>query len=630
MIGYHSVPVILDACLKRLTNVDPRQALEAMKASANQDDHGLRLYRMPTPISLLEARQTDAESEMQRVGSIDARQLRTSGTLINGYAKSVAGETITYQSPYREARSALLVRTEDGLDTVSWDTAAVPEEAGEQTISFFWLAGIDASAEGRVFDLLVNGERWFSFRSPFETDTSFRIRGRDGATLSFRATHTDQFNDLFGFMFLTLPANKVPPGESLQLGVRGEAAGTRDWYMTFQYVLSSKLSVNNVYGLIADFDLVHQLVRIDLEHLTDPTDATVQIGNRRPEKIKLRFGYNSLLVTAPIVDADTPTVVTLDYSGGPTVQTEFLLRPVRPFSYIPTDLERESVSKTLEYAYDDWCIAQLADELDEEDDVSTFSERAAFYRNVFDPSTGFMRGRLADGSWKEPFSPRFTSHRQDDYTEGNAWQYSWSVPHDVRGLIELMGGREAFIAKLDELFGQSSTLEGTAPPDVSGLIGQYAHGNEPSHHIAYLYAYAGAPWKTQERVRQIISSLYDVSPEGLPGNEDCGQMSAWYILSAIGFYPVNPADGTYVIGTPRFDRVTFQLDGGRQFNVEAPGVSETNMYIQTARLNGRPLDRCYITHAEITNGGSLVFIMGATPNRSWAASEVAAPPSMAR
>jgi predicted alpha-1,2-mannosidase len=400
--------------------------------------------------------------------------------------------------------------------------------------------------------------------------------------------------------------------------------------MTFQYALSSKLSVQNVYGLIADFDLVRQLVRIDLEHLTSPTDATVQIDDRRPEKIKLQFGYNSLLVTAPVVDIDKPTVVTLNYSDGSTVQTEFQLRPVQPFKYMPADLERESVSKTLEYAYDDWCIAQLADELNEEDDVSTFSERATFYRNVYDPSTGFMRGRLADGSWKEPFSPRFTSHRQDDYTEGNAWQYSWFVPHDVRGLIELMGGREAFIAKLDELFSQSSTLEGSAPPDVSGLIGQYAHGNEPSHHIAYLYAYAGAPWKTQERVRLIIDSLYNATPEGLSGNEDCGQLSAWYIFSAIGLYPVNPADGTYVIGTPRFERVTIQLEGGRQFTVEAPGVSETNMYIQTARLNGRPLDRCYITHDEIANGGTLVFIMGATPNRSWAASEAAAPPSMTR
>ncbi len=630
MIGYHSVPVILDAWLKGLTEVDPRLALEAMKESANQDAHGLRYYRMPTPVSLQEARKTDAESEMRRVASIDARQLRTFGTLINGYAESVAGETITYQSPYRDARSALLVRTENGLDTVTWNTAPVPEGVGEQMMSFVWLVGLDASADGRVFDLLVNGDRWFSFRTPLETDTSFRIRGRDDAALSFRATHTDQFNDLFGFMFLTLPANLVQPGEALQLSVRGEAAGTRDWYMTFQYALSSKLSVQNVYGLIADFDLVRQLVRIDLEHLTSPTDATVQIDDRRPEKIKLQFGYNSLLVTAPIVDIDKPTVVTLNYSDGSTVQTEFQLRPVQPFKYMPADLERESVSKTLEYAYDDWCIAQLADELNEEDDVNTFSERATFYRNVYDPSTGFMRGRLADGSWKEPFSPRFTSHRQDDYTEGNAWQYSWFVPHDVRGLIELMGGREAFVAKLDELFSQSSILEGSAPPDVSGLIGQYAHGNEPSHHIAYLYAYAGAPWKTQERVRQIIDSLYNATPEGLSGNEDCGQLSAWYIFSAIGLYPVNPADGTYVIGTPRFERVTIQLEGGRQFTVEAPGVSETNMYIQTARLNGRPLDRCYITHDEIANGGTLVFIMGATPNRSWAASEAAAPPSMTR
>jgi predicted alpha-1,2-mannosidase len=285
------------------------------------------------------------------------------------------------------------------------------------------------------------------------------------------------------------------------------------------------------------------------------------------------------------------------------------------------------VSKTLEYAYDDWCIAQLAGTLGEADDAFGFRQRARFYRNLFDPATGFMRGRLSDGTWKEPFAPRAASQLQDEYTEGNAWQYTWFVPHDVQGLIELMGGREAFIAKLDELFEQTSEIEG-APLDVSGLIGQYAHGNEPSHHIAYLYAYAGAPWKTQERVRQISSSLYAASPDGLAGNEDCGQMSAWYIFSVLGFYPVNPAEGIYVIGAPHCERAILDVGGGRTFTVEAPGVSATNKYVQSATLNGRPLERCYVTHEEVVAGGVLAFRMGTEPNRAWCASESAAPPSL--
>ncbi len=198
----------------------------------------------------------------------------------------------------------------------------------------------------------------------------------------------------------------------------------------------------------------------------------------------------------------------------------------------------------------------------------------------------------------------------------------------MRGLIELMGGRRAFIAKLDQLFEETSELEGAAPPDISGLIGQYAHGNEPSHHVAYLYAYAGAPWKTQERVRQITAALYDPTPEGLPGNEDCGQMSAWYILSVIGIYPVNPADGTYVIGAPQVETAIIDLGNGRSFTVKAPGVSPVNKYITSATLDGRPLDRCYITHAEIVAGGELVFEMGDRPNTAWGSGPSAAPPSM--
>jgi predicted alpha-1,2-mannosidase len=305
------------------------------------------------------------------------------------------------------------------------------------------------------------------------------------------------------------------------------------------------------------------------------------------------------------------------------------LKPPDTRGYIPADQEAESVSKTLEYAFDDWCIAQLAGKLERVSDRRFFEARANFYKNLFDPSTGFMRPRMSDGSWQTPFSPRFSQHEKGAYTEGNAWQYSWSVMHDVKGLMTLMGGPAAFVKKLDELFDQPSVIEGAnASPDISGLIGQYAHGNEPSHHIAYLYAYAGAPWKTAARANRIANSLYTTGPEGLCGNEDCGQLSAWYLLSAMGFYPVNPAEGTYVIGSPLVDRVSIDLGGERTFVVEAEGLTPANLYVTGATLNGKPLDRCWFTHADIAAGGRLRLKMGSDPNSSWATAAGSAPPSM--
>ncbi len=303
---------------------------------------------------------------------------------------------------------------------------------------------------------------------------------------------------------------------------------------------------------------------------------------------------------------------------------------LKEYGYVPSELEVESVTKTLEYAYDDWCIAQVARALGKEEDHNYFMERAGAYQKLFDAETGFMRGRLADGSWREPFDPKHSSHRvHTDYTEGNAWQHSWFVPHDVRGLIELMGGDEPFVRKLDELFSEDSNITGeNVSADITGLIGQYAHGNEPSHHIAYLYAYAGAHWKTQNRVRDILFSQYNDQPDGLCGNEDCGQMSAWYVFSALGFYPVNPAEGVYVIGCPVFETATIRLGGGKTFTVEAKGSSFTHKYIQSAELNGESMERTWIKHAEIMQGGRLVFTMGETPNRQWGADASLFPPSM--
>jgi predicted alpha-1,2-mannosidase len=298
------------------------------------------------------------------------------------------------------------------------------------------------------------------------------------------------------------------------------------------------------------------------------------------------------------------------------------LKYYKEMGYIPADLEHESVSKTLEYAYDDWCIAVMAKTLGYEDDYSYFIERAKFWMNVFDPSTSLMRPKK-NGAWLEPFDPYAVSGH---YTEANSWQYSFFVPQDVYGLKERMGGDKNFIALLDKLFTTDSGLTGWFQPDITGLIGQYAQGNEPSHHIAYLYNYAGAPWRTQKIVREIVTTLYTNRLDGLPGNEDCGQMSAWYIFSAIGFYPVSPGDNMYTIGTPLFAKTTIPLDEDKYFTVTAHNLSNENFYIQSARLNGTDYPFSFIHHRDIMNGGNLELFMGESPG-GWATDRTERPVS---
>lgn len=282
----------------------------------------------------------------------------------------------------------------------------------------------------------------------------------------------------------------------------------------------------------------------------------------------------------------------------------------RNYGYIPADLENESVSKTLEYCYDDWCIAQMAGLLGKEEDFINYSKRSLYYRNIFDVETGFMRGKLSDGTWKTPFDPLFSSHRQDEYTEGNAWQYTWFVPHDVKGLIELMGGESIFLQKLDSLFLQEVGVTGeNASSDISGLIGAYAHGNEPGHHTAYMFSMAGNPDRTAEIVRRIMTEMYHTGKDGLCGNEDCGQMSAWYVFSAMGLYPFNPAEGKYVFGSPMLDEVVINLPGNKEFIIKAENNSPKNIYVKSISLNGETIGRNYISHDELMSGGVLVFTM---------------------
>ena len=280
------------------------------------------------------------------------------------------------------------------------------------------------------------------------------------------------------------------------------------------------------------------------------------------------------------------------------------------YGYFPTDLTAvESVSSTLESVYDDYAAADMAKRMGKEEDAAYFAKRADFYKNLFDKETKFMRPRNSNGTWKTPFDPSEVAHAESkggDYTEGNAWQYTWHVQHDVPGLIELFGSEEAFLNKLDSVF----TIElKTTQADVTGLIGQYAHGNEPSHHVTYLYALAGRPERTQELIRQIFDTQYRPEPDGLCGNDDCGQMSAWYMFSAMGFYPVDPVSGNYVFGAPQMPKIVLNLANGKTFTVIAEGISEENKYVESITLNGEPYTKNYISHEDIMNGGTLVFKM---------------------
>lgn len=282
------------------------------------------------------------------------------------------------------------------------------------------------------------------------------------------------------------------------------------------------------------------------------------------------------------------------------------------YGFIPADKMTEAIAYDMEYAIADWAVAQAAQKLGKQEDYEYFLKRSKSYKNYFDASTGFMRGKMLDGSWRTPFSPYASSHREDDYCEGNAWQYTWLVPHDVEGLVECFGSKEAFVNKLDSLFLANGDMGDASSPDISGLIGQYAHGNEPSHHTVYLYTLVGQPWKTADRIKEILHTMYTDQPDGLSGNEDVGQMSAWYILSSFGFYQVEPAGGKFVFGYPNFDKVEITVPGGK-FVIERENKGQQNNYIQGIVLNGAEYKKPWIEYADIMKGGELKFLMGDEP-----------------
>ncbi len=302
----------------------------------------------------------------------------------------------------------------------------------------------------------------------------------------------------------------------------------------------------------------------------------------------------------------------------------------RELGFIPADREGESVSKSFEYCYNDWAVAHVAQKLGKQDEAERLRARSKNYQHFFNASTQFMTPKLENGEWATPFDPIEMGHskRWRDYTESNAWQTSFGIQHDPAGLIELYGGRDPFIKRLDMLFTVPSTLPPDAPPDIAGMVGQYAHGNEPSHHIAYLYVYAGAPHKTQARVRSLMDTMYHADPDGMAGNEDVGQMSAWFLLSALGFYPVDPVSGNYVIGSPLVEAASVRVANGKRLEIQVKRRSPKDVYVQRFSVNGVAQQRAWFHHSEIASGGQLVFEMGPEPNLELGTAPDHLPPSL--
>lgn len=369
-----------------------------------------------------------------------------------------------------------------------------------------------------------------------------------------------------------------------------------------------------------DADMINSM----LAHFDQSVEHLLPIWSLQGNETWCMIGYHAIPV---IVDAYLKGVKGFDPHRAYTAVKTTALNPhydnvatYASLGWVPFDKENESVSKTLEYAYDDFCIAQMAKKLGKQKDYLTFMKRASSYRNLFDSTNGLMRGKDSQGLWRTPFNSHIYVEG-GDFTEGTSWQYSWYVPQDVPGLIQLMGGNKRFSEKLDSLF-VSNADSSKGVDDIQGRIGEYWHGNEPSHHIIFLYCYAGQPWKTQERVHEVLKTQYGNKPNSLTGNDDCGQMSAWYIFNSIGFYPVCPGSNYYVIGTPTLKKSIMHLSNSKSFTVLAENFTDENIYIQSLKLNGKDWDSPFLPYKELQNGGTMIFTMGPRPNKYWGAKAI--------
>jgi len=361
-----------------------------------------------------------------------------------------------------------------------------------------------------------------------------------------------------------------------------------------------------------DSDMINSM----LDHYDLSTDHLLPMWELQGNETWCMIGYHAVPVIVdgflkgvPGIDAKhayeaiKTTAMSPDYDG---------LAAYRKLGYVPCDEENESLSKTLEYAYDDWTIAQMAKALGKQDDYEYFMKRSKCYQAIYDPSIGWMRPKDSNGKWRENFlADRFGPDINSDVTEGTSSQYSWYVPHDVPGLIELMGGKNKFLARLDSLFTNNIASKDLSPNDQRGCIGDYWHGNEPSHHIIYLYCYAGQPWKAAERLHQVVTKQYGSDPGSLCGNDDCGQMSAWYLFTCMGFYPVNPGSNEYVLGAPQIPKAAMHLSNGRKFTMIAENLSDQNIYVQAVKLNGKDHPSVFLSQQDLAQGGTITFTMGA-------------------
>ncbi|HEY3296120.1 MAG TPA: GH92 family glycosyl hydrolase [bacterium] len=370
-----------------------------------------------------------------------------------------------------------------------------------------------------------------------------------------------------------------------------------------------------------DADMIHSM----LAHYDQSVEHLLPVWSLQANETWCMIGYHAVPV---IVDAYLKGVKGFDPQRAYEAVKTTAMNPhydnvaaYAKLGWVPCDKENESVSKTLEYAYDDYCVAQMAKALGKTSDYEYFTKRAGAYKNLFDPGYGLMRGKDSQGQWRTPFEPH-QYVEGGDFTEGTSWQYTWYVPQDVSGLISLMGGKERFAKKLDSLFVVEADT-GKGVDDIQGRIGEYWHGNEPSHHIIFLYDYAGQPWKTQARVHEIMKTQYGNKPNSLTGNDDCGQMSAWYIFNALGFYPVCPGGNDYSIGSPTLKSAKVHLSNGKVFMMQAQNLSDKNIYIQSVSLNGKAWSTPFLPYDELKNGGVIVFTMGPEPNKTWGSVPVA-------
>ncbi len=501
--------------------------------------------------------------------------------------------------------------------------------AGEKILIKAGLSGV--SAEGANKNLIAEIQGWDFEQVQHAAEDRWR---QELNKIQIETTNLDQKKVFYSALYHTMVAPTLfDDVDGRYRGMDGKIhqlpKGQRN-YTTFS-LWDTYRAAHPLFTLIHPDrvpDMVNSLIRMAQE-----SPAGMPVWPLQGKETGTMTGYHSAAV---IAEACMKGFQGIDYAAAYTEMKKRAfdenyrgLGWYRSLGFIPCDLEEESVSKTLEYDYDDWSIAHVAHHLGDRTNAERLLERSRNYHNYWDASTRFLRPKFKDGSWAVPFNPIEMGHSSKwrDYTESNAWQTTFGIQHDVTNYIQTLGGDAAFIERLDALFNQPSTLPSDAPPDIAGLVGQYAHGNEPSHHIAYLYAYAGVPEKTQERVHMLTTTMYSNAPDGMAGNEDCGQMSAWFVLSSIGFYSVDPVSTHYVFGTPLFERVTMNLGEGRELVFEARRATPESIYIQGVDFNAKSYSKSWFRHADVAQGGHFVFQLGSAPSPRFGKEKSARPVS---